>query len=298
MSSVICENLIKIYKSGEIKSIALSNLSMYVNEGEFRVIAGPSGSGKTTLLNMIGAIDVPDAGKVIVNGDEVTKYNEEQRIEYRRKKVGFVFQFFNLIPYLTALENVEFPMIVIGKPREERRRRALELLKLVGLMDKKDNKPNELSGGEQQRVSIAVALANDPPLILADEPTGELDFETSRQIVRLFRDLHRELNKTIIMVTHDFSLAMYADRISILRDGKVIETLSPAEKDLASLLFIPREDVWASLEERKKALLNEIDRLKSDFKNGKISIEDLVDRYLRIKKELNSIESKLNKMKI
>ncbi len=298
MSSVVCEDVIKIYKSGEVTSIALSKLSLYVNEGEFRVIAGPSGSGKTTLLNMIGAIDVPDAGRVIVDGEDITKYDEAKRIEYRRRKVGFVFQFFNLIPYLTALENVEFPMIVIGKPREERRKRALELLRLVGLESKKDNKPNELSGGEQQRVSIAVALANDPPLILADEPTGELDFETSRQIVRLFRDLHKELNKTIIMVTHDFSLAMYADRISILRDGRVIETLSPAEKDLASLLYVPKEDVWESLEARKKSLEEELERLKNDFINGRLSMDELVERYLKIKRELDNIESKLNKMKI
>ncbi len=298
MSSVICENIIKIYKSGEITSVALSDLSIHVNEGEFRVIAGPSGSGKTTLLNLIGAIDTPDAGRIIVDGEDITKYTEEQRIEYRRRKVGFVFQFFNLIPYLTALENVEFPMIVIGIPREQRKKRAIELLKLVGLEHKKDNKPNELSGGEQQRVSIAVALANDPPLILADEPTGELDFETSRQIVKLFRDLHKELNKTIIMVTHDFSLAMYADRISILRDGKVIETLSPAEKDLASILYVPKENIWESLEARKKALEDEIRRLENDFKNGHITLDQLVERYLRIKRELDSIESKLNEMKI
>lgn len=298
MSSVICENLIKIYRSGEIASIALSNLSLYVNEGEFRVIAGPSGSGKTTLLNMIGAIDLPDAGTIIVDGEDITKFNESKRIDYRRRKVGFVFQFFNLIPYLTALENVEFPMILLGKPREERRKRALELLKLVGLESKKDNKPNELSGGEQQRVSIAVALANDPPLILADEPTGELDFETSRRIVKLFRELHNQLNKTIIMVTHDFSLAMYADRISILRDGRIIETLSPAEKDLASLLYVPKEDIWESLEARKKMLEEEINRLKRDFIDGKITIDELVDRYTKIKKELDSIANKLDKMKI
>jgi len=269
-----------------------------VNEGEFRVIAGPSGSGKTTLLNLIGGIDIPDAGKIIVDGEDITKYTEEERIRYRRTKVGFVFQFFNLIPYLTALENVEFPMIVAGAPREERRKRALELLKLVGLEGKKDHKPNELSGGEQQRVAIAVALANDPPLILADEPTGELDFETGRQIVKLFRDLHKQLNKTIIIVTHDFSIAMYADRISLLRDGKVIETISPAEKDLLGLLSLPKEDVWESLKKRKEALLEEIRRLEEEYRKGVIDIDTLVNRYTKVRKELDEIESKLNKMKI
>ena len=298
MASVICENVIKIYRSGELKSIALSNLSLHVNEGEFRVIAGPSGSGKTTLLNLIGGIDIPDAGKIVVDGEDITKYTEEERIRYRRTKVGFVFQFFNLIPYLTALENVEFPMIVAGAPREERRKRALELLKLVGLEGKKDHKPNELSGGEQQRVAIAVALANDPPLILADEPTGELDFETGRQIVKLFRDLHKQLNKTIIIVTHDFSIAMYADRISLLRDGKVIETISPAEKDLLGLLSLPKEDVWESLKKRKEALLEEIRRLEEEYRKGVIDIDTLVNRYTKVRKELDEIESKLNKMKI
>ncbi len=298
MASVICERVIKIYRTGTTETVALRELSMNVREGEFRVIAGPSGSGKTTLLNCIGAIDVPDAGTIIVNGEDITKFDEKQRIEYRKRKVGFVFQLFNLVPYLTALENVELPMTAIGVPREERLKRAKELLRLVGLENKVNKTPYELSGGEQQRVAIAVALANDPPLILADEPTGELDFMTGRQIVRLFRDLHKELNKTIIMVTHDIAMATYADRISILRDGKILETVTPAEKDLATLLFTRADELISSLEEKRKKILEEIKKIEKDFRQGMISLDELVERYTQLKNELKRIESELKKLSI
>ena len=298
MASVICERVIKIYRTGTTETVALRELSMNVREGEFRVIAGPSGSGKTTLLNCIGAIDVPDAGTIIVNGEDITKFDEKQRIEYRKRKVGFVFQLFNLVPYLTALENVELPMTAIGVPREERLKRAKELLRLVGLENKVNKTPYELSGGEQQRVAIAVALANDPPLILADEPTGELDFMTGRQIVRLFRDLHKELNKTIIMVTHDIAMATYADRISILRDGKILETVTPAEKDIATLLFTRADELISSLEEKRKKILEEIKKIEKDFRQGMISLDELVERYTQLKNELKRIESELKKLSI
>ncbi|MHA1616826.1 MAG: ABC transporter ATP-binding protein [Candidatus Njordarchaeales archaeon] len=298
MAFVICEKLIKIYKTGSSETVALRELTMKVREGEFRVIAGPSGSGKTTLLNCIGAIDTPDAGIILVDGEDITKYTEKRRIEYRRKRVGFVFQLFNLIPYLTALENVELPMAAIGIPREERIKRARELLNLVGLGDKLYNKPHELSGGEQQRVAIAVALANDPPLILADEPTGELDYVTGRQIVRLFRDLHRELNKTIIMVTHDISMVTYADRISIMRDGRILETVTPAERDITKLLFSDTDELLTSLEERRKIILEEIKKLENDYRNGLLSLDQLVERYTELKNELNRIEKELRRMSI
>ncbi len=298
MASVICEDVIKIYNIGETRSIALSKLNMKVREGELRVIVGPSGSGKTTLLNLIGAIDVPDAGKILVDSEDITKYSNSKKIEYRLNKVGFVFQFFNLLPYLTALENVEFPMILAGVSREVRKKRAKELLGKVGLGNKIDNKPSELSGGEQQRVAIAVALANDPDIILADEPTGELDFETSRMIADLFSELHRELNKTIIIATHDVSLAMYADRISILRSGKIIETISPAEKDLARILLLPSDEERLDLENRRKILLQELSKIESDFKKGLITLDRVVERYLKLKNELNKIEEELNKISL
>ena len=229
MSEVVCEDLIKVYKTGKIEVVALRGLNLNVSPGEFRAIVGPSGSGKTTLLNIIGGITKPTAGRVYVDGINIVDLPEKKLVEYRRRKVGFVFQFFNLVPTLTALENVELPMILAGMPREKRKQRAIELLRLVGLEDRTHHKPSELSGGEQQRVAIAAALANDPPLILADEPTGELDSVTSMQIAELFRKLHKELNKTVIVVTHDISVARLADRISRIVDGIIVETFIPAE---------------------------------------------------------------------
>ncbi|MGQ4891430.1 MAG: ABC transporter ATP-binding protein [Candidatus Njordarchaeia archaeon] len=289
------EGVVKIYRSGEISTVALRELNMDVRSGEFRIIAGPSGSGKTTLLNILGAIDTPDAGKVFVNGEDITKFDKKKRIEYRVRKVGFIFQFFNLVPYLTALENVMIPMHLVNMSREEKIKRAKELLKAVDLGDRMHHKPSELSGGEQQRVAIAIALANDPPLILADEPTGELDFSTSRQIVKLFQRLHKELNKTIIMVTHDIAMALYADRISIMRDGSIIETVSPAEKRIAELLLVPNEEEIVSLENRKKMLLEEIKRVEREYKEGKITLDELVDRYESLKRELKKVEEDLKK---
>lgn len=290
-----CKDVVKIYKTGGIETIALRGLDLVIQEGEFRAIVGPSGSGKTTLLNIIGGMDKPDAGTVIVDGEDITKYNENQLHEYRVKRVGFVFQFFNLIPTLTAVENVELPMILLGKPREERRKRAVELLRRVGLGDKINRKPGELSGGEQQRVAIAVALANDPPLILADEPTGELDTATGRQIALLFKELHREMNKTIIIVTHDLSIAMYAERISRMEDGKIVMTVSPAEMDAYVLAPSRTEEIVAKLEARKREIENEIKRIENEFKSGIISADTFVSKYIELKNILARIEEDLKK---
>ncbi len=290
-----CKDVVKIYKTGGIETIALRGLDLVIQEGEFRAIVGPSGSGKTTLLNIIGGMDKPDAGTVIVDGEDITKYNENQLHEYRVKRVGFVFQFFNLIPTLTAVENVELPMILLGKPREERRKRAVELLRRVGLGDKINRKPGELSGGEQQRVAIAVALANDPPLILADEPTGELDTATGRQIALLFKELHREMNKTIIIVTHDLSIAMYAERISRMEDGKIVMTVSPAEMDAYVLAPSRTEEIVAKLEARKREIENEIKRIENEFKSGIISADTFVSKYIELKNILARIEEELKK---
>ena len=185
---VKAKGVVKIYKTGAIEVVALRNLTISIDAGEMRAIVGASGSGKTTFLNLVGGIDFPNAGEIIVGGVNVPKLPMKQLVEYRRTMVGFVFQFFNLIPTLTALENVELPMIIANKYKNERRDRAMKLLELVGLSERAKHKPGELSGGEQQRVAIATALANDPALILADEPTGELDTKTSREIVKLDRD--------------------------------------------------------------------------------------------------------------
>ncbi len=214
------ENLIKVYRRGKIEVIAIRDVSLTINKGEFALLIGPSGSGKTTFLHLIGGIDRPTAGKIVVNGKNIVHFNDEELTEYRRKEVGMVFQFFNLLPILTAIENVMLPMEFAGVPRSERKKRALELLKKVGMEDRKDHYPDEMSGGEQQRVAIAVALANDPPLILADEPTGELDTETGLKIIELFKELNAE-GKTIIIATHDLRLKKYATRILEIRDGKI-----------------------------------------------------------------------------
>ncbi len=214
------ENLIKVYRRGEIEVIAIRDVTLSIKDGEFVMVVGPSGSGKTTFLHLLGGIDRPTAGKIMVNGKNIAFFNDKELTDYRRKEVGVVFQFFNLVPTLTALENVMLPMQFIGMPRGERKKRAEELLKLVGMYDIKEHYPDEMSGGEQQRVAIAVALANDPPLILADEPTGELDTQTGLEIIKIFKKLNDE-GKTVIIATHDMRLEKYATRILEIRDGKI-----------------------------------------------------------------------------
>ncbi len=214
------ENLIKVYRRGEIEVIAIRDVTLSIGDGEFALIIGPSGSGKTTFLHLLGGIDRPTAGKIKVNGKNIAFFNDKQLTDYRRKEVGMVFQFFNLIPTLTALENVMLPMQFLGISRVERRERAEKLLKMVGLEGRKNHYPDEMSGGEQQRVAIAVAMANDPPIILADEPTGELDTETGMEIIKLFKKLNDD-GKTIIIATHDMRLKDYATRVLEIRDGKI-----------------------------------------------------------------------------
>ncbi len=298
MSSVVCRDLVKIYKTGEVEVIALRGLNMEVRPGELRVIVGRSGSGKTTLLNLIGGIDRPSAGQVIVDDINVANLPEKKLVEYRRKHVGFVFQFFNLIPTFTALENVELPMILAEVPREKRKQRARELLKLVGLEDRMHHRPDQLSGGEQQRVAIAAALANDPPLILADEPTGELDTVTSRRIAELFKKLNKELGKTIIIVTHDISIAKIADRISRISDGVILETITPAELELAPRVERTREEIIHELLDKKEKLEKELNALTEQFKAGKVEIDDYLERASQLRRRIKDIEEEIKKYTI
>jgi len=216
------EKLDKVYKLGGRQVRALSDVNLQVKKGDFISIMGPSGSGKTTLLNMLGCLDKPTYGKVILDGVNITKVPEKGLFKIRKYKVGFVFQTFNLMPYLNAIENVELPMEGMKKSGDEKRKRSRELLKMVGLSEREEHRPHRLSAGEQQRVAIARALANNPAIVLADEPTGNLDSKTGYEIIRLLSKLNIDQGTTIVMVTHDSLIASRASRMLFLNDGKIL----------------------------------------------------------------------------
>jgi ABC-type lipoprotein export system ATPase subunit len=222
MAMVECENLVKIYKTRDFEVLALQGLDLTVEEGELIAVIGNSGSGKSTLLNMLGGLDRPSAGRLIVDNNDLLKMSTQKLILYKRRSVGFVWQSNarNLIPYLTAQQNVELPMILCGVPRTQRKERTRDLLERVNLNRQRNSKLFQLSGGEQQRVAIAIALANRPRLLLADEPTGSVDQRTSRQIYDLIRDLNHDLKLTVIIVTHDRQLAKTVSRVVMIRDGR------------------------------------------------------------------------------
>ena len=215
-------DLVKTYIQGGRPLEVLKGLSLTVEPGEFTAIMGPSGSGKSTLLNMIGALDRPTSGEVYINGVDLSGLNDNQVAALRNKEIGFIFQFFNLIPRMDAQSNVELPMAIDGVPRGKRRERAQKLLEMVGLGDRADHKPSQLSGGEQQRVAIARSLSNDPKLVLADELTGNLDSKTGEEIMHLLRTLNKEEGKTFILITHDPTVGQDTDRIVQLRDGVIV----------------------------------------------------------------------------
>jgi len=227
--TVETEDLAKYYKMGTFTVKALDGVNLKIRRGEYVSIMGPSGSGKTTLFNMIGGLDRPTRGKVYIDEVDISKLDAYELAWLRARKIGYIFQTFNLIPVLTALENVMLPMIFAGVPREERIRKAKYLLELVGLGDRINHKPNELSGGQQQRVAIARALANDPAIVLADEPTANLDLHTGLDIINLLRKLNREKGVTIVTATHDLKMIDVSDRIIYLRDGKIERIESRAE---------------------------------------------------------------------
>ena len=237
-----CENLVKIYKTKDIEVVALQGLDLVVEPGELMAIIGNSGSGKSTLLNMLGGLDKPSAGRLLVDGKELLKFNDSQLVRYKRETVGFVWQnnARNLIPYLSARENVEIPMMLSST--ESKRNRAMQLLSLVGLQNRKNSKLSQLSGGEQQRVAIAIALANRPKLLLADEPTGSVDSKTAAHILSVFRELNVNLGVTVVIVTHDMQISKKVDRVVAIRDGRT------------SSEFIRRKSYAQELEEMKQGL--------------------------------------------
>lgn len=248
-----CENLVKIYKTSEVEVVALQGLDMIVEKGEMMAIIGNSGSGKSTLLNMLGGLDRPSAGKLLVNGKDLLKFTDHQLMEYKRKTVGFVWQnnARNLLPFMTAIENVELPMKLNGIGNA--RKKAMELIDMVGLLNRRNNRLDQLSGGEQQRVAIAIALSNDPLMLLADEPTGSVDTKTADKILDIFREMNRNLGVTIVIVTHDMNLSKKVDRVVAIRDGRV------------SSEFI-----------RRKSYAEELEELKEGFESGDDTHDELV----------------------
>jgi len=215
------ENVSRIYKIGKVETQALRDVNLSIENGEFTTLVGPSGSGKTTLLQLIGCLDQPTSGRVFINGKDVSQLNRNQRADVRRGTIGFIFQFFALIPTLTAYENIEMPLFLIKQSASQRRERITELLNSVGLSDRAHHRPDQLSGGEQQRVAVARALAVRPAMVLADEPTANLDSDNGKQVMEIMQRLNKETGTTFIFATHDPRVVAFARRIVELRDGKV-----------------------------------------------------------------------------
>ena len=289
--AVEARNLIKIYKTGELEVQALRGLNVIVASGEMVALIGPSGSGKSTLLNIIGGLDRATAGYVGVMGSDLTQLNASQLVEFRRKMVGHVFQNMNLIPTLTAAENIELPMAALGLKSQERHKRVEELVGVVGLHERMDHKPGELSGGEQQRIALAAALANNPPLVLADEPTGELDTENAMIVVNYLAKVNKELKKTIIMVTHDPRVARAASRILRIQDGVIAMDVAPSEE------AAPTQTSYTDM--LKARIANIDDQLASldvDFRKGAVSSDQFVERQMALKKTRDVLGDELNRL--
>ncbi|MFH1968172.1 MAG: ABC transporter ATP-binding protein [bacterium] len=217
------ENVWKIYKLGEVDVSVLRGVSLEINLGSFATIMGPSGSGKSTLMYLLGLLDVPTKGKIYLQGQDVSGFSEDELAEIRGKKIGFVFQQFNLLPNLTALENVMLPMIFQGVPENQRKERGTQLLESVNLGNRIKHRPKEMSGGEQQRIAIARSIANDPEILIADEPTGNLDSSTGKTVMKILTKLHKDQGKTIIVVTHDPNIAHYSQNIIHIQDGEIVK---------------------------------------------------------------------------
>ena len=289
--AIVVRDLVKIYSLGSIEVQALRGLNLTLEEGEMVSLIGPSGSGKTTLLNIIGGLDRASAGSVMVFGKEVTRMSPRDLVEYRRGTVGHVFQTMNLIPTLTAAENIELPLLALGIPRERRTARVGELVDVVGLGERIRHKPGELSGGEQQRVALAAALANDPPLILADEPTGELDTANARVVVEYLSKVNKELGKTILMVTHDPAVSRAADRILRIQDGVVKTEMAPMKEGAEE------PTSYADMLRRRIAEIDtQLSGLDGEFRQGKITGDSFVERQTGLKRTRTVLVEELHRL--
>ncbi|MCX6658676.1 MAG: ABC transporter ATP-binding protein [Euryarchaeota archaeon] len=225
---IVAKGVKKVYDSGKVKVEALRGVDLAVREGEMISVMGPSGCGKTTLLNCISGLDDLSEGEVLIRGQPMSKMSDRTRTKYRAEKIGFIFQAYNLLPVLTSVENVELPLLLSGTPPKDARSKALQALKAVGLEDWQSHKPAELSGGQQQRVTIARSLVNKPEIVFGDEPTGNLDSESSKDIMTLLRKLNKENRQTFIIVTHDYNIGRMADRIVMMKDGLIEKEFAPA----------------------------------------------------------------------
>jgi putative ABC transport system ATP-binding protein len=271
------EEVVRAYRMHDIEVRALRGLSMDVQEGEMLAIIGPSGSGKTTLLNLIGGVDTPTAGTIRVETINVATLQPKERLAYRRKMVGHIFQTVNLVPTFTAAENITLPLIFSGVSQTDRRRRVEELLEIIQLTARADHRPDELSGGEQQRVAIATGLANDPPLILADEPTGDLDSESSKSIVDFLADINQQYHKTILLVTHNPLVAAECPRILRIEDGQIHGSYTPAQLESRTPIgYLDR------LRSRIQEFDVELQQLEQQFKTNRIPAEKYEREHLKI----------------
>ena len=289
--AVTVNSLVKAYKLGRIEVQALRGLSLKVEAGRMVSVIGPSGSGKTTLLNILGGLDRATAGTVTVGDTTLTELAPTGFVGYRRDVVGHIFQALNLIPTLTTEENVELPMMAAGVARSTRSSRTKDLLNIVGLSNRRDHKPDELSGGEQQRVAIAAALANDPPLLLADEPTGELDSVNARMVTDFLVKVNRGLGKTVIMVTHDQNVARVADSIMRIEDGTIKATLTPSQ-------IVGPEVSTSYLDQLRKRVVEleaQMKQLDEDFKSGRINGDEYAEHRVRLKQIRAGIQDELQR---
>ncbi len=289
-----CDSLVKIYKSEDVEVMALQGLDLEIKKGELMAVIGKSGSGKSTLMNMIGGLERPSAGKLYIDGKDLFTLSDNEMVEYRNKKVGFVWQKSsrNLVPYMTAVENIEVPMYFTKKSPKDMRKKALELIEKVGMLHKKDSYPEQMSGGEQQRIAIAVALANEPDILLADEPTGAVDSKTSNKIQDLFRSLNKELGITIIIVTHDISLANKVNRVVMISDGKISTEKIMKEKYQQAMNLLDGEFISGNESHEEYSVLDKAGRLQlneemlsaAGIDGNKVKVQ-VVDNKVVISKE-------------
>ena len=290
-SYIDAKDLVKVYRLGEVEVQALRGLSMSVNEGAMVAIVGASGSGKTTLLNILGGITRATAGQTVIAGHDVTNASPAQLGRLRRDVVGHIFQELNLIPTLTAYENVELPMLAAKKSSKHRKERATHLLTVMGLKERMNHKPDELSGGQRQRVAIAAALANDPQVLLADEPTGDLDTDTGAVVIDHLHTVNKELGKTVLMVTHDPSQARQCDRILRIQDGRIVSAQRPTADD--ETRAVSRVDI---VQERISEIKEEMFSLDKQVQNGQIAPADFARERTDLEKRLGIFEKELHRL--